>query len=95
MISILYSLSSVFYGQGLGLRLNDGPGTHSHGPISQSWAHGSCFPSADPRLLTGIFVELLTALKQQELRELLLRYEPFDLGFLSQSIRLNYFCIIL
>lgn len=40
-----------------------------------------------------IFVELFTALKQQELAELL-RYEPFDLGFLSQSNRLDYFCII-
>lgn len=74
--------------------LNDGPGTHSHGPTSQSWAHGFCLPLADPRLLMGIFAELLTALKQEELGELLLRYEPFDLGFLNQSIRLDYFCII-
>lgn len=95
MIIVLCSLSSVFYEQGLGLRLNDGPGTHGHGPISQSWAHGFSFPSADPRFLMGIFVELLTALKQQELGELLLRYEPFDLWFLSQSIRLDYFRIIL
>lgn len=34
----------------------------------------------------GIFVELLTALKQQELEELLLRYAPFDSGFLASQL---------
>lgn len=34
----------------------------------------------------GISVELFTALKQQELEELVLTCEPFDLGFLSQPI---------
>ena len=76
-------------------RLNDGPETHSHGPTSQSRVHGLCSLSAAPKPLMDIFVELFIAPKQQELAELLLRCEPFDLGFLSQSVRLDYLRIIL
>lgn len=80
---------NVIYGR------NDGPETHSHGPTSQSRVHGLCSPSAAPKPLMDIFVELFIAPKQQELAELLLRCEPFDLGFLSQWVRLDYLHIIL
>lgn len=42
-----------------------------------------------------IFVGFFIALKQQELAELVLRYKPFDVELLSQSMRLDCFCIIL